>query len=377
MITSLTYLLPQTAKLKRSGNPEVASTPVYRDREGQLERLPKWLNLIPMVTQWVWLSLRYGSLTLPSTINPMILAGGLVGEGKIEYFNTMGTTALNCVAPFASIINTGPHGLADVIATLSASGLSLPIIAKPDLGWCGFGVRLVRNKEELRKYLKTFPRGERIVFQRFLPQDGEAGLYYVREPGAPCGRVTAVLLRHFPRVSGDGVSSIGELIAHEPRLCRLGRDGLSETCCRLDDVPKVGAIVRLATIGSTRVGGHYEDATPLISPALSEALDTIARDMGDFHLGRFDVRYESMELLLQGKGFTIMEVNGAGSEAVHAWDPKFTLRQAYAIVFAKQRMIFAFGNAMRRRGHKPIGSIHLIRLWIRQQRLIRNYPPSN
>jgi hypothetical protein len=32
-----------------------------------------------------------------------------------------------------------------------------------------------------------------------------------------------------------------------------------------------------------------------------------------------------------------MEVNGAGSEAVHAWDPKYSIREVYGIVFAKQR----------------------------------------
>ena len=44
---------------------------------GKLERLPKWLNLVPMVIQWLWLAIRYQSVTLPSSANPAILAGGL------------------------------------------------------------------------------------------------------------------------------------------------------------------------------------------------------------------------------------------------------------------------------------------------------------
>ena len=48
---------------------------------GRLERLPKWLNLIPMIAQWLWLSLRYGSWTLPGAANPRITAGGLVFIG--------------------------------------------------------------------------------------------------------------------------------------------------------------------------------------------------------------------------------------------------------------------------------------------------------
>jgi hypothetical protein len=344
---------------------------------GRLERLPKWLNLIPMVAQWAWLSLLYRSLTLPSSINPAILAGGMVGEGKLDYFEVMGPQALACTAAFTSIVNERPNGMTGATLALSAAGLAYPVIAKPDIGWCGFGVRLVRNDAELLAYLSRFPRGERIILQRFLPYEGEAGLYYVRRPGEAKGRLTGILLRHFPRVQGDGVSSVADLMGDDLRLRRLGRDGLSEPCCDTAYIPAAGEIVRLATIGSTRVGGLYEDATAMISETLSDAVDAIAKDMQDFHVGRFDVRYESLESLIEKAAFTIIEVNGAGSEAVHAWDPKFTLSQAYRIVFAKQRMLFEIGDAMRQRGHRPIGLVKLAKLHGRQQRLIKRYPMSN
>ena len=62
-------------------------------RVGMFERIPKWLNLIPMVLQWLWLGLRHRSLTLPSAVNPRITAGGLVGDTKSEYFACMGPRA--------------------------------------------------------------------------------------------------------------------------------------------------------------------------------------------------------------------------------------------------------------------------------------------
>jgi hypothetical protein len=350
---------------------------VDRHGVGRLERLPKWLNLVPILLQWVWLSLIYRSISLPSAANPAITAGGMVGEGKREYFETMGPHALACTADVTDIVNDGPDGIAAARTALAARGLTYPIIAKPDIGWCGFGVRLVRNDGDLMVYLSRFPRGERIILQRFLPQDGEAGLFYVRRPNESKGRLTGILLRHFPRVQGDGASSVAELIDADPRLRRLGRDGLSEPCCDLAAIPAPGEVVRVATIGATRVGGLYEDATSIITDALSEAIDAIARDMTDFHVGRFDVRYDSIEQLARGSGFTIIEVNGAGSEAVHAWDPRFTLRQAYGIIFSKQRMLFEIGDAMRRRGNRPIGLRKLAALHFHQQRLIKGYPISN
>ena len=47
--------------------------------QGTLEALPKWLNLIPIVAQWLWLAIKYRSVTLPSCSNPAITSGGLVG----------------------------------------------------------------------------------------------------------------------------------------------------------------------------------------------------------------------------------------------------------------------------------------------------------
>ena len=366
----------RTGVLRRFGDALKSGAPVVR-RVGRLESLPKWLNLVPMIAQWLFLSLRYGSVTLPSACNPAIVGGGMAGEGKLDYFAIMGPHALRLVATFTSVVNTGADGIGPALAALVEAGLEFPIIAKPDIGWCGFGVRLVRDRRELGEYLDHFPRGERIVLQRFLPQDGEAGIFYVRDPGAAKGRLIGILLRSFPRVVGDGVSTIAALSHADPRLRRLGRDGLSEFCEDPLTVPGVGEVVRVATIGSTRVGGLYEDATAMIGEALTDAVDAIARDMTDFHLGRFDIRYESLGELAQGKGFSIIEVNGAGSEAVHAWDPKFTLRQAYGIVFAKQRLLFRTAAAMRSRGHRPIGLFDLARLYLHQQRLISLYPPSN
>ena len=124
------------------------------------------------------------------------------------------------------------------------------------------------------------------------------------------------------------------------------------------------------------MGGRYEDGSEHATAALTEAVDAIARDMPEFHVGRFDVRYQTLDHLRRGE-FTIMEVNGAGSEAVHAWDPKYSIPDVYRIVFAKQRLLFALAAANRARGHKPVGVVALARHYLHQQRLIRQYPPSN
>lgn len=345
---------------------------------GRLERLPKWLNLIPMIAQWIWLSLRHGSWTLPAAANPRIKAGGMAGEGKSEYFRLMGPLATARTAEFALFRNRHAPGDAENAERVMAdAGLGYPLILKPDVGWCGFGVRLVRNRSELETYLAAFPNGEDVVLQRFVAYDGEAGIYYARIPGEERGRIIGILLRYFPRVVGDGRSSIAQLMMQHPRTRRLGRDRRSEPCCDIARIPSPGEIVRVSVTGSTRVGGLYEDGSSLLTSDLEDAINAIALDIADLHIARFDLRYESMSTLRAGQGFKIIEVNGAGSEAVHAWDPRYTLSQAYRIVFEKQRLLFAIGAAMRKRGHQPPGVLEMTRLYLRQAQLIRRYPPSN
>ena len=115
-----------------------------------LELMPKWMMCIPLTLQWLWLALRYQSLSLPTIANPAITAGGLVGEGKLEYFDGMGPIALSSTAVYCSISPRKRYSGADLRQLIRHANLSFPVIAKPDLGLCGYGVRLLANRWELR-----------------------------------------------------------------------------------------------------------------------------------------------------------------------------------------------------------------------------------
>ena len=345
---------------------------------GALERLPKWLIIVPLALQWIWLSLRFGGATVPSAANPGITAGGLVGEGKLEYFAQMGALARSMTAP--SIGFRVDHRVLDdaaLCAAMDGAALHFPVIAKPDLGLCGYGVRRIDDLAGLRAYAAAFPDGETIVLQRYLPEEGEAGIFYARDPRSGRGALIGLALRHFPQVVGDGRRTVAALMDASARARRLAGRAAHQCDADPELVPAAGQQVRLSTIGSTRVGGLYLDGGHLITPSLTAAIDAIARDMGDFHFGRFDVRFTTPEALAAGAGFTIMEVNGAGSEAIQAWDPGVGLLSGLRTIFAKQRLLFEIGAANRRRGARPIGLLALARLNAAQNRLLDAYPPSN
>ncbi len=348
-----------------------------RVRRSLLERMPKWLICIPLVVQWLWLALRYRSFSLPTSANPTITAGGLVGEGKLEYFAGMGPIALAATAPHCAIHTDVRHTGAELREFIKSAGLDFPLVAKPNLGLCGYGVRLLANRAELLDYLADFPVDECVVLQQWLPQKGEAGIFYAREPGAEKGRIIGLTLRYFPRVTGDGWHTTAELIAKDARAKRVSKSARHHSKVDMDRIPKLGEVVRLATIGSTRVGGLYRDGAECITPQLSSAIDEIARDMQLFHFGRFDVRFDNLGDLRAGSGLSIMEVNGAGSEAIQAWDPATSVLAGFAMIFEKQRTLFEIGNAMRRKGFMPIGVQALAKLNTRQNQLMALYPPSN
>lgn len=346
-----------------------------------LERMPKWLICIPLTLQWLWLALRYRSLTLPTIANPTITAGGLVGEGKLEYFDAMGPVALSATAVYCSISTHKLYSAAELRQMMRNAGLSFPVIAKPDLGLCGYGVRLIANRAELCDYLQAFPANEMVVLQQYLPHDGEAGIFYIRDPKADAGCIIGLALRYFPRVTGDGVRTIAELMAADPRTRRLFNSPKHQAGYNATDdasrIPAMGEVVRLATIGSTRVGGLYRDGHAYITPQLTRAIDAIAQDMPAFYFGRFDVRFNTLQDLSAGRSFSIMEINGAGSEATQAWDPAVGVLAGFRTIFKKQRIMFAIADAMRSRGFKPLGVLELARLNYRQNKLISRYPPSN
>jgi hypothetical protein len=142
-------------------------------------------------------------------------------------------------------------------------------------------------------------------------------------------------------------------------------------------VPVLGEHVRLVFTGNHCKGSIFRNGNALITPAMTRQIDRLAQAMPEFHFGRFDVRFGSLEELQRGSGFTVIEINGVGSEATHIWDKETTLRAAYATQFDHYAAAFRIGAANRRRGFKPTPPFTLLKMWRRQRRLMARYPLSD
>lgn len=347
-----------------------------------LSRFEFWSPRLFYLPVWAWvlvLAMRHRGLRLPLIANPGLPASGLVGESKSHVLGVAGNEARKWIAPFTTVVRSSlapANAAADALATLTKAGLALPVVAKPDLGCRGAGVRPIRTEAELSSYLAGFPVGQTIVLQQLVEAEGEAGVFYVREPGAERGRIFSLTLKHFPHVAGDGLSTLRELIGRDPRAGQLAHLYLKRHQARLDEVVPRDERVRLAFAGSHSRGAIFRNGARHVTEALEHRFDAIARDIPEFWFGRFDVRFADFEAFRRGEELTIVEVNGAGAEATHIWDSRTRLRDAYRTLFRQFGLLWAIGAANRRRGFRPESWRAFLRRWLTERRLVSTYPPT-
>ncbi len=340
---------------------------------------PSSIVYLPIVVQWLFKAVRYRGLTLPLCANPGFYLGGLVGESKAENFRQAGDYARQFIAPWCRVVNDGVNSkrlLTKTLREMNIEGLSFPLIAKPDMGCRGRGVRIVRDRMELAEYLQQFPEKASVILQELIPWEPEAGIFYIRRPDEQKGRIFSLTLKYQPYVYGNGVDSLQTLIEQDPRAGKLAHLYLGRHRKYLNEVLEPGQPFRLAFTGSHSLGSIFRDGRDLITEELTEAFDRISRDIDGFYFGRFDVRFAHERSLRAGKDFRIVEINGISSEAGHIWDADSSLKEVYKTLFHQYDMLFEIGAINRKRGYKPESLIQVLQSWAKETRLVRRYPDA-
>ena len=188
---------------------------------------PMWAFYPPIMLYAGWLMLRHRGVLLPTAANPSFPGGGFFGESKARILALAMQHILPWVAPFIAVDRSAEANVSAIedrdtsLSALARAGLALPVVAKPDLGCRGAGVKLVRTPQDLLSYLEAFPRGARLLLQQLVAHEGEAGIFYVRRPGQARGKVVSITLKYFPYVYGDGRRTVRQLILDDPRAGRL------------------------------------------------------------------------------------------------------------------------------------------------------------
>jgi hypothetical protein len=340
---------------------------------------PMWLFYAPLAPYLAWLAVRFRGALLPLLANPGFPAGGLVGESKSDILTSARSGLGDRIAPFITIERSDASIAAQAQAALAAAeraGLRLPLVAKPDIGCRGAGVRVMRSVADIYDYICAFPAKERFLLQRLIDQDAEAGVFYVRPPGRAQGEIISLTLKYFPHVIGDGVSTVRQLILADSRAGPLAHLYLDRQQGKLETVLADGEPLRLAFAGSHSRGAIFRDGSDLITPEMTRAFHDIAARIPGFHFGRFDVRFSDYHALQRGEGFTILEINGAGAESTHIWDRRTRLSDAYRALMRQYRLMFEIGAANRRQGVRPPRLVDFWRMYRREKQLVPLYPAT-
>jgi hypothetical protein len=326
---------------------------------------------------WLYFGARYGSLTLPTLANTALPLSGFLGESKSDGFILLGPKGRQRLAPYA-VFRASPSGnLRDngfrACAAMREARLDFPLVAKPDIGQNGAGVKIVRDREALLAWLSSFPRGEKVILQKYVEHEGEAGVFYIRKPDAPRGQIVSLTLKQLPTVRGDGISTLRELIQQDDRARHVAKVYFARHKGRLDEVVPAGERVRLVSVGNHCKGAVFRNGAAHITPDMEAAFDAIAREIPGFFFGRFDVKFPSLRDLEQGKNFTILEINGADAEMTHIWDRDETLGGAYKTLYAQYRAAFELGAYHRARGARPVGVAAFLAAWLRNRARLKSY----
>ena len=91
----------------------------------------------------------------------------------------------------------------------------------------------------------------------------------------------------------------------------------------------------------------------LIDDQLVTTIDDICRQVDGFYYGRLDIRYQSWNELKQGKNFSIIELNGAGSEPTHIYDPGHSIFFAWKEIIRHLNILFRISRMNHRLLKQP------------------------
>lgn len=257
----------------------------------------------------------------------------------------------------------------DVSQQLERAVLDLPLIAKPNVGERGWQVEKIENQEALVNYVQQHKND--FLIQEYVDEPLEFGVFYYRMPGQAQGVVSSIVQKDFLRVRGNGRNCIEELIAQNERAILQLPALRRQYGERLHEIPAPGEELLLVPIGNHSRGTTFLNVNHLITNELTEQFDRISQSVDGFFYGRYDLRCRTTGDLTTGQHLKIMELNGAGAEPAHIYQPGFSLWEAYRVLFFHWNVLYRISRENHRRGVAYLTLREAIQIW-KQVRAAKN-----
>ena len=291
------------------------------------------LVYFPLYPYWLWLSIKSRSFFFPTAANPSIVNGGLIMESKKDVYELLPKE----LYPATCFFKKGTYAR-QVLNTVMQTDLTFPMIVKPDIGERGLGVKKVNNEEELAAYVLMMPTD--FLVQQFISYEHEIGLFYCRIPGQQRGMITGIVNKEPVAIVGDGKLTVWELVMQNERYILQLKQIRSLQKEKLQLVLSKGERLVLIPYGNHSRGSKFTDVSCKITQRLTNTIDGYCKKIPGFYYGRLDIRFDTWEKLEKGEQFSIIELNGSGSEPTHIYDPKHSLFFAWREIIKHWRILY-------------------------------------
>lgn len=293
---------------------------------------------------FAWLCIRAGGKYFFTAANPAITNGGFLMEQKQDIYPLLPTEFY----PAYFFVKAGTS-VTDIQQQIDANHFRFPLIAKPVIGMQGKAVKKLESIEQLQHYASVCTVD--YLIQKLSPHKHEAGIFYYRMPNETNGHITGIVAKEPMTVVGDGVSSLYQLIMEVPRYI-LQIDALTQMYGqRMQHILAKGEELILAPYGNHARGSKFVDWTDRADELMQKKFDAVCKQINGFYYGRLDVMYTDWDDLRNGKNFHIIELNGAGSDPTHMYDPKHSLFYAWKEIIRHWMILWRISKVNHAKGH--------------------------
>jgi hypothetical protein len=287
---------------------------------------------LPIYLYWFYLSIKARSFFFFSASNPGIETGGMLGESKIKIMQKINTRFLPNSIYYSSVPSA-----TQVLDDVFQEEISFPFIVKPDIGQGGWLIQKIHDLPELQIFLSKIQMP--FIVQEFVDHPLEIGLLYYRLPGHEQGTISSLVVKELLHVIGNGNSTVMELIQQYPRAQKQLKKLVLNSQISFQTVPPRGEKVLLSFLANHSFGTTFRNFNHIVDEKLTTVFDSLCKSIDGFYFGRFDLRCENLDALKEGN-FKILELNGAGSEPLHIFDPSETVTNAYAAALQHWDVIY-------------------------------------
>ena len=314
------------------------------------EYWPFHVVYFPVYPYYLFLSLKARSLFFFNTSNPAIRNGGFLMESKKEIYDLIPSEYYPSTLFFKT--TTPPQ---KIIASIKQQNLKYPLIGKPDIGMKGMMVKKLENENDLVGYASNSKVD--FLIQEFIPYQNEVGIFYYRYPNESTGFISGIVRKEFLTVTGDGISTVEQLLLKNKRAV------LQLPILRIKEKDKMHCVLKkdeelvIVPYGNHVRGAKFLDDSCMIDEELTNTIDGICKRVNGFYFGRLDIRYNTWQELKQGKNFSIIELNGSGSEPTHIYDPGHSIFRAWKEIAKHLKILYRISKMNHRLQKTPYMTI--------------------